>query len=426
MIMKVKLNKKTILGSVGLLLVIFLIWNFFFNKTEAEYVVIKPKVGYFRVAVINTGELKARNSIEIMGPSSAQKLSIYQMKVSKIVPEGTTVKKGDFVAELDKSEIMSKIQEMEIKVQKNESQFLQAKLDSNLNLSAARNELENLKYSLEEKKLQKEQSIYEAPAIQRQAEIAYEREQRTYDQAIKNYGTKIQQAIAKLQEVGADVSIEKQKMGLIMKTFEEFTITAPADGMVIYARDWGGQRVVEGSAINSWYPLVASLPDLSIMESLTYVNEIDIQKIKVGQAVKVGLDANPNKKLTGRVMRVANIGEERANSNSKVFEVTIQVDQKDSVLLPSMTTSNEIFIEEFKKALYVPLEAVHTENINGKKTTFVYRKDGSKIFKQEIVAGAMNENSIIIKKGITDKDDILLSLPLEPEKISVVYLQNKK
>ena len=426
MIMKVKLNKKTILGSIGLILVIFLIWNFFFKKAEAEYVVIKPKVGYFRVAVINTGELKARNSIEIMGPTGAQKLSIYQMKVSKIVPEGTTVKKGDFVAELDKSEIMSKIQEMEIKVQKNESQFLQAKLDSNLNLSAARNDLENLKYSLEEKKLQKEQSIYEAPAIQRQAEIAYEREQRSYDQAIKNYGTKIQQAIAKLQEVGADVSIEKQKMGLIMKTFEEFTITAPADGMVIYARDWGGQRVVEGSAINSWYPLVASLPDLSIMESLTYVNEIDIQKIKVGQAVKVGLDANPNKKLTGRVMRVANIGEERANSNSKVFEVTIQVDQKDSVLLPSMTTSNEIFIEEFKKALYVPLEAVHTENINGKKITFVYRKDGSKIFKQEIVAGAMNENSIIIKKGITDKDDILLSIPAEPEKITVAYLQNKK
>lgn len=418
-----KHKKKIIFGALGLI-AILAIWLAFFNKETEELLTVKAKKGYFKVSVATTGELKAKNSIEIRGPSGAERLGIYQMKISKIVPEGTVVKSGDFVCELDRTEIMTKLKEMQLQIQKYESQYTQSKLDSTLNLSQARDDMENMKATMEEKKLAVDQSIYEAPAAQRQAQLAYERENRSFKNSIKNYATKVQQAIAKLNEVGADLNMEKENLNKIMQTFDQFTIMAPADGMVIYIRNWNGQRNTVGSVINSWYPIVASLPDLSAMESVTYVNEIDIQKIKNDQKVTIKLDANPNKKIKGKVVKVANIGEERKNSDSKVFEVLIQVLGKDTTLLPSMTTSNEIVVEEYKDVVYVPIESIHTEEKNGKLQSFVYKMNGVKPVKTKVELGAMNENEVIIKKGIKQNDEVLLSLT--PEMIAAANSKDKK
>ena len=65
-----------------------------------------------------------------------------------------------------------------------------------------------------------------------------------------------------------------------------FTIKAPAPGMVIYVKEWNGKKKTAGSQVNAWDPTVATLPDLTQMESITYVNEIDVRKISVGQTVQ--------------------------------------------------------------------------------------------------------------------------------------------
>ena len=91
-----------------------------------------------------------------------------------------------------------------------DAQFLQTKLDSALALAQARDELVNLFYAQEEKKIVVEQSAYEAPAMKRQAELDYERAQRSYDQAKKNYVTKTQQSIAKAQAAEVDLMKEKR------------------------------------------------------------------------------------------------------------------------------------------------------------------------------------------------------------------------
>ena len=64
------------------------------------------------------------------------------------------------------------------------------------------------------------------------------------------------------------------------KVQSEFKILAPSDGMVIYEREWSGEKKTVGSVVRSWDPVVAKLPDLSVMESGVYINEVDIQKIK--------------------------------------------------------------------------------------------------------------------------------------------------
>src|SRR5438552_19000844 len=100
------------------------------------------------------------------------------MKISSIVPEGTVVKQGDVVAELDRTTVAPKLQEVSLALQKAEEQYEQAMLDSTLNLSTARENIRTMELGLEEKRLAKEQAVYEAPTVKRQAEIDYEKAQR--------------------------------------------------------------------------------------------------------------------------------------------------------------------------------------------------------------------------------------------------------
>ena len=392
-------------GAAGaFLVVLFLLIS---QKTvSAADLSITPSYGDFAVTITVTGELEAKNSIEIKGPEEARAAGIWQMKISNLVAEGTVVKKGEFVADLDKSEIANRLKESELSVQKFDAQFTQAKLDSTLALTQARDEMVNMFYSLEEKKIILDQSSFEAPAVKRQAQIDYDRTVRTLEQAKKNYVTRTQQSIAKIQAVNADLMKEQQKMAVMLSTVQKFTILAPSDGMVVYAREWGGKKKVVGSTISPWESTVATLPDLTTMESITYVNEVDIQKIAKGQVVTLKLDADPNKKLSGTVTNVANIGEQRPNSDSKVFEVRILINDRDTTLRPAMTTANEILIAKASNVISIPLEAVHAEGT----TTFVYLKQGGGV-KQEVKLGLQNDNAAVVLEGISSKDEIYLSPP---------------
>jgi len=389
------------------------------GTTATSGIVARPTKGLFQVTVTTTGELQAKNSISIMGPENARAANIWQMRIANIVPEGTVVKKGEFVGELDKSEITGKFKDSQLSVQKLEAQFLQTKLDSTLALSQARDEMVNLFYAEEEKRLVVEQSTYEAPAMRRQAEIEYERAQRNSEQAKKNYVTKTRQAVAKAQAAEADLLKERQRQEIYGKAMEEFTIKAPADGMVVYAREWNGKKRVVGSTVSAWDPTIATLPDLRDMESITYVNEVDIQKIAAGQKVKLKLDADPNKILTGSVTTVANIGEQRPNSDSKVFEVRIKVNESDTTLRPAMTTANEILVAEIDTAISILLESVHTEGT----MTFVYKKNGGSIVKQEVKLGMLNDNAAVVQRGIDEEDEILLTVPPESDKLRTILLE---
>ncbi len=378
------------------------------GKKTTEDILQKPQEGKFEVIVSTTGELQAQNSVEISGPSGARKAGIFQLKITRLVAEGTIVAPGDFVAELDKSEIVAKIKEVEINLQKFLSVCTQVKLDCTLTLSQTRDDLINLRYGKEQRKLEKEESAFESPSARRQAEIEYEKAVRAYDQSLANYETKVKQATAKMREAETDLLKEQQKMDDYVAVAGEFTIMAPEPGMLIYAREWDGKKRVVGSTISPWDPTVATLPDLTKMESITYVNEVDIQKIKIGQEVRLSLDANSDMKLTGKVTQVANVGEQRPNSDSKVFEVKIQINEKDSTLRPAMTTSNEILVATYDKVRFIPLECLHVQDDS---ITYVYTKAGGTTRKQEVKLGAENENYVIVEKGVEMTDEIFLSKP---------------
>lgn len=413
------MNKKIfIAGGIGISLVI-LIYLLVSPKSigEGSDIIVSTKKGGFKVEITTTGELKAVRSMQVMGPSRAREFRVNQFKVESIVDEGTVVKEGDFIAALDKSELFGRVSDAENNLEQVKSQYEQAKLDTALTLRQERNNLLNLEYGVEEQKLILDQSLYEPPATVKQYEYNYEKAKRDLQQANENYRIKYSQALAKMAEVSAAVRKEERDFAQMQAMLEEFTIYAPQDGMVIYESGWDGNKVATGSNISAWNPVVATLPDLTVMQSITYVNEVDIRKVNVGQPVVLHLDAFPEKKLTGKVTRVANVGQQRPNSDAKVFEVTILINESDPVLRPAMTTSNAIIANEVTEALFIPLEAVHVANDS---INYVYLHNGTK---QEIKLGLANANEVIVDLGLKEGERVYLSMPKGSREQPIKLLQ---
>jgi RND family efflux transporter MFP subunit len=392
------------------------------TASAAEAALTAPvKQGDFKVVVTTTGELRARKFVQIMGPNS-QAAQVYQSKITWMVPEGTVVKEGDKIAELDRSPAATRLQTVMLDNQKAEAEFTNASLDSTLNLAIAREDVRTAEYALEEKKLAKEQAQYEAPTIKRQAEIDYEKAQRALEQSKRNLDTKTKQAVAKMAVAGADRGRQKNNLKMVQDAIAGFTINAPSSGMVIYVREWNGKKKGVGSQWQPWEPTVATLPDLTQMESQTYVNEVDVRKLSVGQKVVISLDSDPTKKLAGTVTAVANVGEQRPNQDSKVFEVKVEVTKPDTTLRPGMTTSNAIEVASVPNVLSIPLEAVTTDS----GFSYVYKKSGRGVVRQMIETGATNDNEIVVKRGLSKDDRVFLAAPADKATIKTAVIDGLK
>jgi HlyD family secretion protein len=379
-------------------------------ETEVQY-------GQFNIAVMITGELQAIRETEIKAPSSlrSRNLRIHRVKIQDLIPEGTVVDSGDWVATLDRSEADNSLKDILDNLEKQESEYMRTKLDTTMQLRQLRDDLINLNFAMEEAEISLEQSQFEPPATIRQAEINLEKAFRAHNQASQNYGLKVKQAQAEMREAEINLARDRRSKSEMEAVMKQFDIMAPASGMVIYKKDWNGQKRTAGSEINTWDLAVATLPDLSAMISMTYVNEIDISKLNEGQEVKIGVDAFPDKRFTGEVIEVANIGQQLPNTDAKVFEVRIALNERDTILRPSMTTSNEVITNVLDSVLFVPLEAVHAND----SLTFVYKRGGKK---QIVVLGESNENNIVVEMGLEKGDRLYLSIPSDPESMQYTGL----
>lgn len=409
-----------IVGSIVVVVGLLLLFFSGGYEKEPSSLVTRVQQGEFEVVVTTTGELQAKQSEEITGPEGLRNrsLGIREVKILDLVDEGTVVDSGDYVATLDKTEAMSKLQDIEDELEKKKSEYLKARLDTAMELKKLRNELIDKEYSVEEKELRMKQSKYEPPATRRQAKIEYQRAKRAFKQAKENYSLQVEQAEAKMREVAINLEKQRRMKEEMEQMLGNFKIYAPQNGMVIYKKGWDGKKRKEGSTISPWDLTVAKLPDLSTLVSKTYVNEIDISKVKMGQNVEITVDAFPNKQYKGEVTEVANIGQELKKTGAKVFEVVITLHEADSILRPSMTTSNRIVTSQYRDVNYLPLEAVFSED----NSHFVYTLNRKK---REIKVGETNANHIIVKQLSAGKK-VRLNKPDNPGKFDLVELKHSE
>lgn len=420
---KAPIMKKKSLLIIAILAIVAVIYFAFGNKnienTEAD-LVVSAKKGDFVIDITTTGELEAKNSVKIMAPQGLRRAHIWEIKIAKLEEEGSMVKKGDVVAVLDNSGINDRINDLLNELEQRESDYSKARLDTAINLRKLRDELINKEYAVEEKRLVVEQSEFEPPATQQQNDINLEKAIRELQQAKENYELEKNKAIAEVRKARSRYMEEKMDLDFLQELVMELAIKTPEPGMLEYAKGYDGQKMKEGDILRLWNPVIAELPDLSKMLSRTYVNEVDIRRVKSGQEVEISLDAFPDKKLTGQVIKVANIGEQKPNSDAKVFQVDIEVNEADTTLRPGMTTGNRIVADIEEDVVFVPLEALHSQ---GDSISYVFKRSGMSLVKQQVFVGKTNSNEAVIQEGLIEGDKLLLSVPENAEDKKLVLLE---
>jgi multidrug efflux pump subunit AcrA (membrane-fusion protein) len=368
--------------------------------------------GQFEISVTSAGELIAEKSMDIKGPeiTMGRDIRFFNIKIQDLLPEGTVVKEGDYIATLDRTDLNNSLKDAQDLLTTFQTALYVKLLDTAVVLNDLRDEIKNQRFTVQEAAMTLHNSKYEPPTTIRQAEIELDKAQRSLEQQLRSYSQILAQNKTDIINQNYWVNKVSRRVKDIEEVLVQFTIKAPAPGMVIYKREWSGNKRKVGSMINPFDRVVATLPDLTSMLSKTYINEIDVSKMRVGQNVNITIDAFPKKRYNGIVSFVANVGEKLLNTDDKVFEVQIKVDGSDPALRPSMTTGNKIIVSSIKEAIYIPTECVQA---GVDSIPFVYTKKG---IKQIVLLGESNDKHVLIEKGLEPGTLIYLNNPEDPEK----------
>ncbi len=183
-------------------------------------------------------------------------------------------------------------------------------------------------------------------------------------------------------------------------------IRAPIDGLVIGKPIPAGQTVAPG--ISS--PMVLmTIADMSKMQISVQVDESDVGRVKVGQKVSFTVDAYPGKTFAGAVSNVSN--KATITQNVVYYPVTVDIDNPEGLLKPTMTARVSVHVGESKNVIVVPLAAV--KQSKGQQYVQVM-KDG-KPQNVNVQLGLSSDDKVAIVSGLSDGDKILLPTSSKPQ-----------
>lgn len=403
-----KLNKRIQItgGIAALAVLIVLIVLFSGGKTNNIQTITR---GNLSASISGRGEVEGEKSvrIELADVLQDNQLRVWSFKINDLIAEGKQAKKGDFIAQLDPSELMNNMRERMTEKEKVDADLKNAVIDSTVTLTAKREDITNALLDLQYKQIDLDMSKYESGAEQRKAKMAYQKAQILLDKAKRDYQLEQNRLKVKI----ARYESNSNKLADVIDKFQRamgcLRISSPGDGIVMIGEDFMGKKLTKDSRIYSWMPLLATLPDMSSAIVDTYIKEIDITKIKLGDSARIVVDALPNKAFTGKVIKIANMGEEKSGFDMKVFQVVIRFDHADEELKPGMTCNNDIIFANYSNQLLVPQKSVFSKG----NARVVYLKRSGKIIEQPVELGAENEENVVILKGVEEGDKILLYQP---------------
>ena len=376
---------------------------------EKNSTVYKVKREDFKASLTCKGEINGAKATEINLPDIIcdRSLRIYQIKIVDLIQEGKSVKKGDFIAQLDQNRIMSLMREISQDFEKKEADLKNAKIDSTVKLTQLREEITNAYLDLEYNKIDLEQSVYESEAYQRKVRMNYQKAEIAIAKKRRDFQLEQNKLKVKIRRLETSVNQQQDKITKYRQAMASCRITTPQDGIVMFAKSWNGKKLGKDDEVIIWMPLIATLPDMSTINSEVYVKEIDISKINLGDSVKITFDALEGETLSGKITKIATIGEDHDSFDMKVFKVIIQLDHTNDGLKPGMSSNNEILVSDLKNVLTLPVNLIHSQN--GAK--YVYLKKSGEIIKTKVITGMENEEFIVIKEGLSEGDLVLSELP---------------
>jgi RND family efflux transporter MFP subunit len=428
------------------------------RAADAPSFEVKP--GPLLVTVIGPGSLEsARNQdvyCQVEGTTT----------IIKIVPEGTQVKKGEAVCELDSAALRDQLINQRITTKSAEANFQNAKLTREVAQIAVTEYVEGI-YPQEQDRakrtiataqsaIQKAESRLERTRRARQelkdelaarkgartsadimaaldlddrieaVEQAIEVERgalelaRTRQRVLEDYtkGKTIKELQSEVETAHSDElakqatwELQKSKEEKLEKQIANCTLFAPIDGLVVYANApsvIGGRPTIEEGVSVRERQKILSIPDLRRLQVNAKVGEAWIDKVMVNQTVKIRVHAFADQVLNGRVLEVSPLPDvtNLFTYPQKVYTTRVAVANRLPGLRPGMTADVEILVDQKDNVLSVPVEDV--VRYDGKDHLAV-QKPGGGFDWRDVVLGVSNDKYVEVKEGIRSGERVVLN-----------------
>jgi multidrug resistance efflux pump len=319
--------------------------------------------------------------------------------VTGLVHAGRTVHPGDFLVEFDRQDQLrnaldkqAEFTDLDQQIRKKRAQEAAARAADDSTMKQAesaqqRARLEMLKNEMLPK-IQAEKNelaLEEATAKLKQLQETYELKRRAAEADIRVLEIKRDRAETAMKQAASNA--------------ERMLIKSPIDGIAVIKLTWKSNNMAEiqeGDEVRSGQPVI-DVVNPATMRVRSRVNQADVDDVRLGQTVRVGLDAYPDLSFTGHVQQMSPIGTQ-SNLSPKVrnFVVLVGVDGSHPNLMPDLSASLDVEISRVPAALVLPRDAVAYEE----HQAFVKVQRGGAYERQNVTVGDMNAHEIVIVNGL--------------------------
>lgn len=396
------------------------------------------KRGDLMVTVTEDGTLESAANVEVKCQVAGGSSILW------IIKDGTEVKKGDKIVELESSLLEDQIIAQQNVLETAKATKIQAENDFSVaKISVKEYEEGNFKKELQEAETQvtialenlrnAENSLEHSQKMFRKGylsklelesqEFAVKRSQLELDSAnsakevlvkytkaktLEDLHSKVATAEAKMNSEIRSYQLEENKLEKLISQKDNCIIYAPQDGMVVYANSksrWGQQtaQIEEGAAVRERQAII-KLPDLTKMQVNVKVHESKVELLEPGLPASIRVQG---KRLNGTVRSVANQPEQGSFMAAKVQEYAtiIGIDGEQEGLKPGMTAEAEILVARETNVIKVPTTAVVEKN--GKYLVWVDKNGDYE--KRELEIGLTDDNYVVAKSGIAEGETVLIN-----------------
>lgn len=393
--------------------ILFLLVNLLFacNKNKVKEVPLGKIIqGTFYLEIFEEGEIEAIRSTNVTTPAISWRYGT--MKITQVVKDGKEVKAGDTLAVFDPSEIRKAVVEAESRLGMNRAQLQKLEAQQQSDLEELKADYEVARISQDISKIRLESAGYEANIKKKEIQLNLEKANIALNRAKEQIDNKIKIQKEEIKQNNLSINQDVARLAEANETLKKLFVLSPSSGIAIIYKSWStGNKLQVGDQSWPGYPLI-QLPDLSALKAVVKINEVDISKISKGLKVEIKPDAFSNIAYPGEVTSVANLAVKKdPKSKIKVFPVEILINKTDKKLLPGLTVSCRIIVGKINNALYVQLDAIHSEGENN----YVYKKTTKGFEKTKVETGASNSDYIIITKGLDVNDKVALVDPTKDD-----------
>lgn len=406
---------------------IALIWLFSSCKPDqGKIVTYDLKPGDFIENIRATGATQAVKNLAVTVPQ----VYFGILTVRKPLPVGTYVKKGDTLCVLESADLLKYYETQKEQLTNVKTDLAKLEADNAMNMSMLIAQVEKNKAQMAISQLDSVQIRYAPPVKQKLLELELKRARIEESKLSKKLEAQKKIDDSEIRQVKSRIIQAENTINILEDQLKSLVITAPGDGLlapteskVMIMISGGGSSGTFGGGIQDGTQVMSemglfSLPDLSEMQVLIEVPEVDYKRIEKGQKVSVMIEA-PEKVLTTGLVKMKSLvgktrrpdydsdGEPINPSKVKFYEITVSIDSCHSRIKPGITAECEILINQVKDTIVVPTMAIFERD----SAKWVYVANGEMFVRTRIETGLSNSSTTIIAKGLKGDETISLMEP---------------